>query len=320
MTSLADRLSHLFPKGEFERSDKIAQRVRITCPRVGIVKASVTMEGGEPCEVEVELSAGRRGGMTLESRSSSQLGRRGTPCAALAAVLKEVDRRELFSIVADHTPIVLQCVADESPSDANVSDHPAEDEPEVVERPSRQRARAGKRDDSESGESSGDETAIRATALRGRSAAHQISTAVPQTHQRQPAWAVELDDRRRLVEPVIRSRGVSLPITRRDSGGLVFVLELSGGLDSRIVQLAVARLQTDVTGGTTGRLRPASILLERLDELEPDERECVARLLGSQPVTAAGRPSTRSSAESDASTGVPDESTAERSISRITLS
>jgi superfamily II DNA or RNA helicase len=344
MTSLSERLCHLFPAGEFERSDRTATDVRITCPRVGIVRASVTLDGGEACEVEVELSAGRRGGMTLESRSSSRLGRQGTPCAALAAVLKEVDRRELFASLADHTPLVLECVADESlpdPEDAAPEDAALEDTaPERSASPACAIGNPWPGIEHEQGElpesSRGDSMhpagsrearlGARSRALRpafdpvsgadtlDRSAGH-----APRPHQRQPPWAVELDDRRRLVEPVVRSRSVHLPDPRRDLGALVFVLELAGGSDARSVQLSAARLQLDVTGGTTGRLRPATIPADRLEELEQDEREVVARLLGSRPL-ASGRSVGGMSFEADAgSSGSADESSSERGVSRIVL-
>ena len=53
----------------------------------------------------LELSAHRRGGMTLESRCTTDEGRAGRPCAVLAAVLLEVDRRGLLAGIHDQTPV-----------------------------------------------------------------------------------------------------------------------------------------------------------------------------------------------------------------------
>jgi hypothetical protein len=48
--------------------------------------------------------------MSLESHSTSPVGRTGKPCALLAAVLLEIDRRGLFSNLHDHTPLALDIV------------------------------------------------------------------------------------------------------------------------------------------------------------------------------------------------------------------
>ena len=110
MTSLEKRLFQLFDKREIA-AGRAAASVRISCPRVGQVRASVTDETGTTHEVLLELSAGRRGGMTLESRSTSPSGRAGTPCAALAATLLEVDRRGLFSrlVMRCENPRMVGC-------------------------------------------------------------------------------------------------------------------------------------------------------------------------------------------------------------------
>ena len=69
MTSLEKRLFHLFDKRDIAAA-RAAQAVRISCPRVGQVRSSVTDDTGTTHDVMLELSAGRRGGMTLWSSSS----------------------------------------------------------------------------------------------------------------------------------------------------------------------------------------------------------------------------------------------------------
>ncbi len=113
MTSLAKRLFHLFEPADIDRASHEIRPVQVLSPRVGQVKAVVTDESGIRHDVHLELSATRRGCMTLESRSTSRRGRAGLPCAELAAVLLEVDRRGFFSGVHEHTPIELDVLADE---------------------------------------------------------------------------------------------------------------------------------------------------------------------------------------------------------------
>ena len=128
MTSLEKRLFKLFDRADIARA-RSAPPVRISCPRVGQVRATVTDEAGEAHDVLLELSAGRRGGMTLETSSTTDKGRQGKPCAALAAVLLEVDRRGLFSSIHDHTPVVLNIVpADDVDGDADGAAAVADDE------------------------------------------------------------------------------------------------------------------------------------------------------------------------------------------------
>ncbi|NCA11231.1 hypothetical protein EBR56_05405, partial [bacterium] len=130
MTSLEKRLFHLFDKREIA-AGRAAASVRISCPRVGQVRASVIDAAGTTHEVMLELSAGRRGGMTLESRSTSPSGRAGTPCATLAATLLEVDRRGLFSSIHDHTPVSLNVIpADDADEEAAVPPDASADEPD----------------------------------------------------------------------------------------------------------------------------------------------------------------------------------------------
>jgi len=266
MTRLEKRLFHRFDSSEIARAKRFASPPRLSSPRVGTVKATVTDEKGEACEVEVELSSGRRGGMTLESRSTSLRGQAGEPCAALAAVLLEIDRRGLFSSLQDHTPITLQCIAtgDES---GGADDGSVEPEVEV--------------DDDVADPwplGPGDRNATTATQPsrpRARSGSSRV-----------PAWAADLEERRRLVEPAVRTRGLSLVDSRRSTGELVFVLDVAASADSRSVVLVPARMQLDVAGNATGRPRPVAIDLARLDELDPAEQRCISHLLGTSAISA----------------------------------
>ena len=109
MTSLEKRLFNLFEPADVSKARLLVLK-RVWCPRVGHVHATIDGDDGDAQEVRLELSARRKGGMSLESHSSSPLGRTGKPCALLAAVLLEVDRRGLFSNLHDHTPLTLDIV------------------------------------------------------------------------------------------------------------------------------------------------------------------------------------------------------------------
>jgi hypothetical protein len=112
MKTLEQRLFHLFPPADVARARTITP-ASVACPRVGQVRATVVGDDGSEHEVELELSAHRRGGMTLETRCSTPAGREGRPCAVLAAVLLEVDRRRLLSGIHDQTPVTLAIVAED---------------------------------------------------------------------------------------------------------------------------------------------------------------------------------------------------------------
>ncbi|MFM8435007.1 MAG: hypothetical protein ACKOBP_06625, partial [Planctomycetia bacterium] len=261
MTSLEKRLFHLFDKREIA-AGRAAASVRISCPRVGQVRASVTDETGAVHEVLLELSAGRRGGMTLESRSTSPSGRAGLPCAALAATLLEVDRRGLFSSIHDHTPVALEVIpADDAEDGAAASADAAVDEPDEPEpvKPSR--------------------AALRVNAGAATAVARRGAT-------RQPAWAIELEERRRLVEPAVRTHALEIPDARRTGGALVFLLDLSASADARAAVLVPCRMQLDVAGNATGRPRPVVLGPGdvELDALEPAERRIIEQLVGATAV------------------------------------
>jgi hypothetical protein len=92
MTSLEKRLFHLFEPTDIATARSLSLK-RVWCPRVGQVHASMAgADGGEDLVVRLELSARRKGGMSLESHSTTATGRAGKPCMLLAAVLLEVDR------------------------------------------------------------------------------------------------------------------------------------------------------------------------------------------------------------------------------------
>ena len=85
MTSLEKRLFKLFEPADVATARAIVLK-RVWCPRVGQVHATIDGDDGETQEVRLELSARRKGGMSLESHSTSPVGRTGKPCALLAAV------------------------------------------------------------------------------------------------------------------------------------------------------------------------------------------------------------------------------------------
>ena len=278
MKTLEQRLFHLFPAAEVAKGRTITP-ASVACPRVGQVRATVLDDEGTEHEVRLELAARRRGGMTLEIHCSTPAGRVGKPCALLAAVLLEVDRRRLLSGLHDQTPVTLDIVAAEPDADA-VDDFPAEDAP------------------ADDASRVANQAAVAATwtppPAAGRSAG------------RLPAWAAELEERRRLVEPAVRSHGVTIPDQRRAGGAVVFLLDLGASADARAAVLVPARMQLDVAGNATGRPRPIIIGPGEveLEQLEPQERAIVERLVGA---SAAGE------------TGLPDP-VERRVISRIVVS
>jgi superfamily II DNA or RNA helicase len=257
MKTLEQRLFHLFPPADVAKARTISP-ASVACPRVGQVRAVVVDEDGDEQEVRLELSAHRRGGMTLETRCSTPAGRAGRPCAVLAAVLMEVDRRNLLSGIHDQTPVTLDIVAEETVDHDEAAGHDAdEDGPEVA----------------------GDAPAP--------AESWTPPATVRRTGERLPAWAAELEERRRLVEPAVRSHGVEMPDQRRAGGALVFVLDLAASADARSAVLVPSRMQLDVAGNATGRPRkvligPGEVEFEQLDE---QERWLVERLVGA---TAAG--------------------------------
>jgi len=266
MTSLEKRLFHLFSPADVATARSLPLK-RVWCPRVGQVHARFAAEDGEDHEVHLELSARRRGGMSLESRSTSPVGRTGKPCALLAAVLLEVDRRGLFSNLHDHTPLALEIV----PAD----DHDA--------------ATDGAADDAEAG---GDEDASPSTARRGPvAAAPTVALAGSRAGStRLPGWASELDERRRLVEPAVRDRMVTIGDGRRAAGAVVFLLDLAASADARAAVLLPGRMQLDVAGNATGRPRPIVIGPGdvELAQLDPQERSILAQLVGATAVGETG--------------------------------
>ena len=240
MKTLEKRLFHLFSPADVARARDIGS-VAVAAPRVGQVRATVS-DGDQEHEVQLELAAHRRGGMTLETRCSTAAGRAGRPCAILAAVLLEVDRRGLLAGIHDQTPVTLDIVADEpQPAEAAEAGDDEDDPPEPVRGPK-----------------------VRSLPVRG-------ATAPARGGQRMPAWATELEERRRLVEPAVRAHFLEIPDARRTGGALVFLLDLAASADARAAVLVPARMQLDVAGNATGRPRPVELGTGgvELDALEP---------------------------------------------------
>jgi superfamily II DNA or RNA helicase len=248
MKTLEKRLFHLFEPADVARAREIVP-AKVSCPRVGQVRAIVSGGEDEDHEVFLELSAHRRGGMTLETHCSSIEGKAGKPCAILAAVILEIDRRGLLSGIHDQTPVALAVIG-ETPGDPD--DEPAADDNER-------------------------ETPEHSTTLlppangRGNRSGPRLAP-----------WAAELEERRRLVEPTMRTHGVSIPDARRAGGALVFLFEAAASADARAAVLTPCRMQLDVAGNATGR--PRSITIGpgevELDDLDPIERDLLAKLLG----------------------------------------
>jgi hypothetical protein len=110
--------------------------------------------------------------------------------------------------------------------------------------------------------------------------------------ERLPAWATELEERRRLVEPAVRAHGLSIPDQRRAGGALVFLLDLAASSEARAAVLVPARMQLDVAGNTTGRPRPIVLGPEEveLDQLDSQERLVVEQLVGAAAAGGHGLP------------------------------
>ena len=259
MKTLEQRFAPLFDPDQFAVARSLAPP-RVSCPRVGQVHGTVDADDG-PHEVQLELAAHRRGGMTLEARCSSPAGRSGRPCSALAAVLLEVDRRGLLAGIPDQTPVALEVVPDDAASDP-VDDGVADD------------------DDAGGGPGSGRQARVQPATV----------TATRRGAGRPAAWVTELEDRRRLVEPAVRAAGLDIPDPRRAAGGLVFTLDLSASADSRSVILVPCRMPCDVAGNATGRPRPVELGPDGVDveELEPHDREILERLIGAVPLGGHG--------------------------------
>ena len=263
MKTLEQRLFHLFPPADVAKARTLTP-ASVACPRVGQVRATVVGDDGDEHEVELELSAHRRGGMTLETHCTTSAGRAGRPCAVLAAVLLEVDRRRLLSGIHDQTPVTLDIVADDVPEagSADLEDDSAE----------------------ESNDGADSDAVV-------------VPTWTPpptlrRSGERLPAWATELEERRRLVEPAVRAHGLSIPDQRRAGGALVFLLDLAASSEARAAVLVPARMQLDVAGNTTGRPRPIVLGPEEveLDQLDSQERLVVEQLVGAAAAGGHGLP------------------------------
>jgi superfamily II DNA or RNA helicase len=264
MKTLEQRLFHLFPPSDIVRARTITP-ASVACPRVGQVRATVIGDDGDEHEVHLELSAHRRGGMTLETNCSTAAGRAGQPCAVLAAVLLEVDRRRLLSGIHDQTPVTLLIVADDVP-EAGSTDDPASTD--------------------ETDEARGDDPTASLAATWTPPPSMRRPT------QRLPGWAAELEERRRLVEPAVRSHALMIPDQRRAGGALTFVLDLAASADARAAVIVPSRMQLDVAGNATGRPKPVVIGPDEveLEQLDPQERSLVEQLVGAAAAGAVGLP------------------------------
>ena len=269
MTSLEKRLFNLFEPADVSKARLLVLK-RVWCPRVGHVHATIDGDDGDAQEVRLELSARRKGGMSLESHSSSPVGRTGKPCALLAAVLLEVDRRGLFSNLHDHTPLTLDIV-------------PAEDHEELAAEDDRSL---------EDDDADQDHGASRSPAVRNVSppVTSAVTVGSRAGSTRLPAWATELDERRRLVEPAVRDRMVTITDSRKSAGAVIFMLDLAASADARAAVLVPGRMQLDVAGNATGRPRPIVIGPGQveLDQLDAQERSILAQLVGAIAVGELG--------------------------------
>ena len=269
MTSLEKRLFHLFEKADINKAKSLGP-VRISCPRVGQVRATVADESGESQDVLLELSAGRRGGMTLETTSTSEKGRHGKPCATLAAVLIEVDRRGIFSSIHDHTPVALQVVPADDVVDEDEAFEPEEEPADEIVPPT-------KPSDTPARSAAGTTTAV--------------ARPVTKPGARQPAWATDLEERRRLVEPAMRAPGLAIADGRRSAGALVFLLDIGASSDSHAAVLIPSRMQLDVAGNASGRPRPIVIgpgQDAEYESLDAQERSILSQLVGTAAVGEVG--------------------------------
>ena len=262
MATLEKRLFHLFHARDRKRARQLVPD-KVICPRVGQVQATLADTDGTNHEVLLELSANRRGGMILESRCTSPDGRAGKPCALVAAVLLEVDRRGLLAGIADQTPVTLDVVADDTEEEAALvvpprvasSPLPAASDPRSIKTVSRH---GGARLNSPAGP----EASVR-------------------RNGRQPAWATELETRRRLVEPAVRSTGVGLTSLRKTTGTLMFLLDVTA-VDRQVVVVEPCRMPIDEIGQPCGRPKPIIIGPQAVsfDQFDADERRVLAALAG----------------------------------------
>lgn len=259
MTTLEQRLFHLFNPRDRKRARGLIPE-KVSCPRVGQVQATLSSDDGTSHEVLLELSANRRGGMILESRCTSPDGRAGKPCALVAAVLLEVDRRGLLSGIAEQTPVTLDVVADDTEDSEEF-----ESEKVVFDG------------------SQGDETDHQGSPQNG-SQPQQSPFGEKQSIQkkvRQPAWSTELENRRRLVEPALRTSSVVLSGLRKSTGTLMFLLDAASA-DSRFVALQPCRMPIDESGNPNGQPKPIIIGPQSISfrHFDADERRVLANLAG----------------------------------------
>jgi superfamily II DNA or RNA helicase len=260
MSTLEKRLFHLFRPADIAAARDLIPS-SVACPRVGQVRATVSALGAEH-EVTLELTAHRRGGMTLETRCSTDAGRQGRPCPVLAAVLLEVDRRGLLSGIHEQTPVTLDIVGSDDGEPADPEGGTPLDEDDFP---------AARSDRTTATETELESVMLPAAVRSGR-----------RGETRQPPWAAELEQRRRLVEPAVRSVALEIPDARKTGGALMFLLDLNASSDARAAVLMPCRMPVDVAGNATGRPRPVVLGPGgvELQELDHGDRDLIERLTG----------------------------------------
>ena len=219
MKSLEKRLFHLFPPADIAKARAITP-ASLACPRVGQVRATVVGDDGDKHEVQLELSARRRGGMTLETRllHAGGPGRQAVlpcspPCSsrsiAAGCSRASTTTRRSRSTSSPMTPPTTSPTVPPMTGDR------------------RRRVFGGRR-------------GIRT--CRGRHSRLDCRRSRRDADPRgSPPWAADLEDRRRLVEPAVTvAWRSSIPDQRRAGGTLVFVLDLAASADARAAVLVPA--------------------------------------------------------------------------------
>jgi hypothetical protein len=170
------------------------------------------------------------------------------------------DRRGLLSGIAEQTPVTLDVVADDL-------EHSEEFESE----------------ENVLGVSQGNDTDhLGSTQAGSQPQQSPIGENKPsQKKVRQPAWSTELENRRRLVEPALRTSNVVLGGLRKSTGTLMFLLDAASA-DSRFVALKPCRMPIDKSGNPNGQPKPIIIGPQSISfgHFDADERRVLANLAG----------------------------------------
>jgi superfamily II DNA or RNA helicase len=124
-----------------------------------------------------------------------------------------------------------------------------------------------------------------------RAGAAAVAPPAAKPGARQPAWATDLEERRRLVEPAMRAPGLAIADGRRAAGALVFLLDIGASSDSHAAVLIPSRMQLDVAGNASGRPRPIVIGPGKdveFESLDAQERSILSQLVGTAAVGEVG--------------------------------